>query len=62
MRVRTRIRYKHDPAWSVVTPKEDGTLDVRFDAPQRAITPGQLTVFYQRDCVVGSAWIESTGG
>jgi tRNA-uridine 2-sulfurtransferase len=30
---------------------------VRFDEPQRAVTPGQAVVFYDQDLVVGGGWI-----
>jgi tRNA-specific 2-thiouridylase len=35
---------------------EDEVL-VTFDQPQRAVTPGQASVFYQGDVVVGGGWI-----
>lgn len=52
-----RIRYKHRPAFALVIPEGDQVL-VRFEKPQRAITPGQLAVFYKNDFVAGSAWID----
>ena len=58
-RMRVRIRYKHNPAWAQVEPLEGGRVRVSFDRPQRAITPGQLAVFYRDDRVLGSAWIDS---
>ncbi|MDD5530298.1 MAG: tRNA 2-thiouridine(34) synthase MnmA [bacterium] len=30
---------------------------VKFNSPQRAVTPGQLAVFYKEDVVIGSGWI-----
>jgi tRNA-specific 2-thiouridylase len=35
---------------------EDEVL-VTFDQPQRAVTPGQASVFYDGDVVVGGGWI-----
>jgi tRNA-specific 2-thiouridylase len=32
--------------------------EVRLSAPQFAVTPGQLAVFYDEDLVLGSGWIE----
>ena len=58
LRVKTRIRYKHRPAWSELAPLEDDSVSVRFEKAQRAITPGQLAVFYDGDAVLGSAWID----
>ncbi len=57
MRVRVKIRHRHEPAW--VTLRADGEDCVRaeFDDPQRAITPGQAAVFYDGDEVVGGGWI-----
>ncbi|MBI5085539.1 MAG: tRNA 2-thiouridine(34) synthase MnmA, partial [Acidobacteria bacterium] len=33
-------------------------VEVLFDAPQRAVTPGQAAVMYDRDLVLGGGWIE----
>ena len=40
--VRAMIRYRAAPARAVALARDDGTLRLRFDEPQRAITPGQL--------------------
>jgi tRNA-specific 2-thiouridylase len=58
IRTKVRIRYKHRPEWAEVRPLPDRKVEVIFDKAQRAITPGQLAVFYDNDIVLGSAWIE----
>ncbi len=58
MRLKTRIRYQHRPDWAVVYPMKNRKVNVQFIKPQRAITPGQLAVFYDEDIVVGSTWID----
>jgi tRNA-specific 2-thiouridylase len=58
MKVGARIRYKHDESPATISAFENGTVLVRFDHPQRAITPGQSVVFYDGDIVVGGGIIE----
>jgi tRNA-specific 2-thiouridylase len=57
-RARVRIRSRHVPAAATLLPLEDGRVEVHFDEPQRAVTPGQGAVFYSDDLVVGGGWIE----
>lgn len=54
---RVRIRYRHTEAPARITPLAEGRARVVFAEPQRAITPGQATVFYDGDEVVGGGWI-----
>ena len=58
MRVRAKIRHRHEPAWATLEPSEiPGEVIASFDEPQRAVTPGQSAVFYDSDEVVGGGWI-----
>jgi tRNA-specific 2-thiouridylase len=61
VRAEVRVRYRHQPAPAVITPLENKRARVRFDEPQRAITPGQATVFCRGDEVLGGGWIVKQG-
>ena len=58
MRVTAQIRYRHAAAAGRVRALEAGRVELVFDDPQAAVTPGQAVVFYQDDVVVGGGWIE----
>jgi tRNA-specific 2-thiouridylase len=57
LRATVRIRYRHSGAPAHLIPGPDGTLEVRFDEAQRAVTPGQAAVFYRGEEVLGGGWI-----
>ena len=56
--VSAKIRSRHEGAMAEVGPLECKRVRVVFSEPQRAITPGQLVVFYDGDVVLGGGWIE----
>ncbi len=59
LRGQVKIRNKHAAAWATISPTADPQrVDVHFDEPQRAVTPGQGAVFYDGDLVLGGGWIE----
>jgi len=54
-----KIRNKHTPAHATLVPTgDDSRIEVIFDHPQRAVTPGQAAVFYDADLVLGGGWID----
>ena len=62
VRAEVSLRYRHTPALATINPVDNGRVRVRFDEPQRAITPGQATVFYSGDEVLGGGWIVKSSG
>jgi tRNA-specific 2-thiouridylase len=58
IKVKARVRYKSKESEAVITPAGKGTVNVKFSKPQKAVTPGQAVVFYNKDIVIGGGWIK----
>ena len=58
LRCSAKIRYRQSDQACEVSANADGSLLVRFDDPQRAVTPGQYVVFYQSERCLGGAIID----
>lgn len=58
LRVKAKVRYRHQEQWATVTQIDADTIQVVFDEPQRAITKGQAVVLYDDDIVVGGGTIQ----
>ncbi len=59
LRCAAKIRYRQSDQPCLVTARDDGHLHVRFEQPQRAVTPGQYIVFYESNRCLGGAIIDS---
>ena len=59
LRVTAKHRYNQTDVPAEISQNEDGTVQVRFEAPQRAVTPGQAVVFYCGETVAGGGTILS---
>jgi len=61
LRCTAQTRYRqHEESCEVTIDANTGQLDVRFDRPQRAVTPGQSVVLYDGDVCLGGAVIAAT--
>jgi tRNA-specific 2-thiouridylase len=55
-----KIRYSQNEVPAKIYPLQNNQVYVRFDEPQRAITPGQAAVFYDGESVIGGGVILPT--
>jgi tRNA-specific 2-thiouridylase len=53
-----KIRYNHPGSEAILSLRGRNEVEVKFKAPQKAITPGQAAVFYDGDTVLGGGWIK----
>ncbi len=59
LRCSVKVRYRQPDQACVVRPGAGGGLEVSFDAPQRAVAPGQYAVFYSGDRCLGGSVINT---
>jgi tRNA-specific 2-thiouridylase len=57
LRAAVKVRHRHEPALATIEALDATTARMRFDEPQRAVTPGQAAVFYDGDVVLGGGTI-----
>ncbi|MBV2127529.1 tRNA 2-thiouridine(34) synthase MnmA [Arsukibacterium indicum] len=58
MRCTVKTRYRQTDINCTLTPLADGQVNVVFDQPQKAVTPGQSAVFYLDDVCLGGGIID----
>lgn len=56
-RCAAKVRYRQKEQPATAYPDGSGRVKIVFDAPQRAITPGQAAVLYDGDVVIGGGTI-----
>jgi len=60
MPCQAKIRYRQEDQGCAVTRQDDGSLEVRFEARQKAVAPGQCVVFYDGERCLGGAVIDKS--
>jgi tRNA-specific 2-thiouridylase len=55
-----KVRYRQADQPALLEPRADGSMHIRFDHPQRAVTPGQYAVAYEGERCLGGAVIAAT--
>ncbi|WP_279513203.1 MULTISPECIES: tRNA 2-thiouridine(34) synthase MnmA [Idiomarina] len=58
LRCTVKTRYRQQDIPCLLTPRNDGSVEVTFDNPVAAVTPGQSAVFYLDEVCLGGGIIE----
>lgn len=59
IRCKAKIRYRQTEQWATAEALPDGRVNIIFDEPQRAVTPGQAAVLYDGDVVLGGGTVSA---
>ena len=59
LNVTAKIRYAHYGSIATIYPKSKDKVQLVFEKPERAITPGQSAVFYQENILLGGGKISN---
>jgi len=59
-KLKAKVRYRQQEQLCAVSVLPNHRIEVEFDTPQRAVTPGQSVVLYDNDICLGGGVIEST--
>jgi tRNA-specific 2-thiouridylase len=59
LRCRAKTRYRQPDQDCILSATGDNRYELRFDEPQRAITPGQSAVLYLEELCLGGGVIEA---
>lgn len=59
IRCTVKTRYRQPDISCIITPQQDGCLQVTFDEPVAAVTPGQSAVFYTAELCLGGGIINA---
>lgn len=60
IRCKVKIRYRQAEQWATAQQTAEDRIQITFEEPQRAITPGQAAVLYDGDLVLGGGTILCT--
>ena len=55
-----KVRYRQPDQPALLEPRADGSMHIRFEQPQRAVTPGQYAVAYEGERCLGGGVIATT--
>ena len=55
-----KLRSAHHGAIATLFPESGNKIRLELENPERAVTPGQAAVFYQKNILLGGGWIDSS--